>query len=92
MASKYDWNVTHSQEDITAERCNIIPGFLHESPVSCTLPSLEVVLGRGVRIRENFGLTCYGDSFVFMSSEVYFFNHSCCEKLYKVKLLIVPRK
>lgn len=59
MASKYGWSVTHSQEDVTAERCNGIPGFLHESPVSCTLPSLEVVLG----IRDNFGLTYHGDFF-----------------------------
>lgn len=27
MASKYDWNVTHSQEDVTAEIYGI-PGFL----------------------------------------------------------------
>lgn len=40
----------------------------------------------------NFGLTCYGDFLLFMPSEVYCFNHSGCEKLYKVKLLIVPRK
>lgn len=53
---------------------------------------LLLVLGTGYCIRQTFGLTCYGNSFVFMSFEIYFFNHSCCELLYEVKLLIVPRK
>lgn len=53
---------------------------------------LLLVLGTGYCIKQTFGLTCYGNTFVFMSSEIYFFNHSCCEQLYEVKLLIGPRK
>lgn len=41
---------------------------------------------------QTFGLTCYDNSFVFMPSKIYFFNHRCCEQLHKVNLLIVTRK